>query len=206
MRVLVLNNGSAPVAVTGFEPPRDAGFLMSLDPRRAEVAGLGRAELVVQFAVRCGSPVPLDLPALRIRRSDGGLRPLPLVGATDALARVCAGWSRQEPLVVDQVAREGDRLRLLLRVPGGRSTRLEVAAAGTVRLSVSDLPVTVDGAGTTVWLQPPAECPVRWQQSGLPRVLTLQADLGGPAVLALSIGPALSDWIMDTACPTVNLR
>lgn len=200
MRVAVQNGGTDPVSVVGFEPPRDAGFVMSLDPRRTEVPARGRIELTVQFAVRCGSAVPLDLPGLRIRRPDGGLRPLPLAGVTDALARMCTGWTGQEPLVLQEAARDGDRLRLLLRVPGGRSTRLDAATAGTVPLTVSDLPITVDGGGTTVWLAPPARCPVRWQQSGLPRVLSLQADLGGPAVLSLVVGPQLSDWILDTAC------
>ncbi len=201
MRVVVQNDGDHPVSVVGFEPPRDSGFVMGLDPRRLEVPAGGRADLVLQFAVRCGAATPLDLPALRIRRPDGGLRPVPLAGATDALATMCAGWPDQEPLVLDSVGRDGDRLQLRLRVPGGRSTRLDDASAGAVRLAVSTLPTTVDGGGTTVWLQPPRQCPVRWQQTGIPRTLTLQGDLGGPATLTLPVGAMLSDWILDTACP-----
>lgn len=200
MRVVVQNDGDHPVSVVGFEPPRDSGFVMGLDPRRLEVPAGGRADLVLQFAVRCGAATPLDLPALRIRRSDGGLRPVPLAGATDALATMCAGWPQQEPLVLDSVDRDGDRLRLRLRVPGGRSTRLDEAFAGAVRLVVAPLPAPVDGAGKTFWLEPPRQCPVRWQQTGIPRTLTLQGDLGGPATLTLTVGPLMSDWILDTTC------
>lgn len=201
MRVTVENPGDHAVAVVGFEPSRDSGFVLGLDPRRLEVPAGGSADLVVQFAVRCGDAAPLDLPGLRVRRPDGGLRPIPLEGATDALAALCSGWPHQEPLVVDSVRRDGDRLALRLRVPGGRSTRIDSAAAGAFVLTVSDLPNTVDGGGTTVWLVPPASCPVRWQQTGIPRTLTLQGDLGGPATLTLTIGSLMSDWILDTACP-----
>jgi hypothetical protein len=200
MRVVLQNSGDHPVSVVGFEPALDSGFVLGLDPRRLEVPAGGRADLVLQFAVRCGEAGPLDLPGLRVRRPDGGLRPVPLTGATAALAGLCAGWDHQEPLVVDTVARDGERLALRLRVPGGRSTRIDEVRAGAVRLRASDLPTTVDGGGTTVWLLPPDSCPVRWQQTGIPRTLVVQADLGGPATLTLTVGSLMSEWILDTVC------
>jgi hypothetical protein len=200
MLVRLTNPGDHPVSVVGFEPARDATFITGLDPRRLDVPAGGSAEVLLQVGVRCGSAAVLDLPGLRIRRPDGGLRPLPLTGAPDALAQLCAAWPGQEPLVVDQVHRDFERLAVVLRSPGGRTTRVQSVLAGAVPLTVTALPITVDGGDTTIWLQPPGRCPARWQQTGIPERLMLGLDIGGPAELSLRLGPALADWILATAC------
>lgn len=203
LRVQLRNAGDHPVDVVGYETPRYSAFITGLQPRRLTVpAGAGR-ELLVRFGVSCGGTAPLDLPGLRVRRPDGGLRPVPLDGVAEALARFCSDSERLAPLVLDSVRRDGDRLELRLRVPGGRTTRVDAASAGAVALDGSDLPTSVDGGGTTVWLSPPDRCPVRWQQTGIPRSLSLQADLGGDATLTLRVGSLMSDWILDTACRRV---
>ena len=200
----VANAGSDPVSVVGFEPAGDGGFIAGLDPRRLLVPAGGSADLRLQIGVRCGSATPLGLPGLRIRRPDGGIRPVTVTGAADALATLCTRWPGQEPLVLDQIRPDGNRLALVVRVPGGRSTRIDAVYAGSVPLVVSPLPTTVDGGRTTIWLQPPARCPVRWQVTGIPEQVTIRIEVGGPAELTVPLGPAMADWVLATACRPVT--
>jgi hypothetical protein len=196
----VANASPGAVVVVGHATSFDAASVTGLEPRALRIAPGASRPVEVEVAVACSGPAPLRSPALRIRRADGGVRPVPVNGASQALLAVCAaGTGQQLPLVIDKAWLEGRRLAVEMSVPSGRTTQVRAVRAGGVALSASQ--ATIAGEGTTIWLDPPVDCPQPWRSEGVPQQITLDVDVGGPASLSLPVGPALADWILADSCP-----
>ena len=196
----VANASSGAVVVVGHATSFDAASITGLEPRNLRIAAGASHAVEIEVAVACSGPAPLRSPALRIRRADGGIRPVPVTGASQALLAVCAAGSGQQlPLVIDKVWLDGRRLAVVMSSPSGRTTQVQAVRAGGVALAASQ--ATIAGEDTTIWLDPPGDCPQTWRSDGIPQQINLDVDVGGPASLILPVGPALADWILDNSCP-----
>lgn len=199
----VVNASPGAVVVVGHATSFDAASITGLEPRALKIAAGASRAVEVEVAVACSGPAPLRAPALRIRRTDGGIRPVPVTGASQALLAVCAAGSGQQlPLVIDKVSLDGRRLAVVMSVPSGRTTQVQAVRAGGVALAASQ--ATIGGGDTTIWLDPPVDCPQAWRSDGVPQQITLDVDVGGPGSLSLQIGPALADWILADSCPAAS--
>jgi len=198
--VEVVNASAGTIVVTGHDVSYDAAQITGVVPRILEVPAAASRTLEVDVAVGCTGPAPLRSAPLRLRRMDGGIRPLPVNGASQALTTLCAtAGGPQSPLVIHEAHPEGGRLALVMSAPSGRTTEVEAVRAGGVPLVTTQ--ATVAGASTTIWLEPPYDCPMAWRSTGIPQQVSLDVDVGGPASLTLQVGPALADWLLATSCP-----
>jgi len=208
--VRVVNLGTLPIEITGAQ----VAYLAAQTDSVSQVPLLvdpGRTALVrLAGRLACASPLPLSLPALTLRRADGLTRPLPVDGATAELTRICStGRASGQTLQLVSADRDGDRLRLVLDVPSGRTVRVIGVSAGTVALTGRPVPGEVDGQPRAIWLDPPTSCAVPWRTQGLPRSLDValtgvadRTDVSGVgAVVHLDVGYTLSSWLLDHACP-----
>jgi hypothetical protein len=199
----VVNATPGAVAVVGHSTSFDAASITGLEPRSLKIAAGASRSVVLQVAVACSGPAPLRSPALRIRRADGGIRPVPVTGASQALLAVCAaGTAHQLPLVIDKVSLDGRRLALVMTSPSGRTTEVHAVRAGGVALAATQ--ATIAGGETTIWLDPPVDCPQAWRSEGVPQQVSVDVDVGGPASITLPVGPALADWILADSCPAAS--
>ena len=200
LRIRVTNIGEVAVDVVGSDASFDAGTITGIEglPRRVDVGGA--QVLTVHVSAACASPQPLRLAGLSVRGPDGVRRPLPVEGASDALARFCSADAEQPVIAVTRATEDGDRMRLDLTVPSGRTTSVVAVLAGSVPLRWSPVPMLLDGQGRTVWLTAPADCDPRWRATGLPVALDLVTDMGGAADLTLPVGLALPRWLGRVSC------
>jgi len=95
---------------------------------------------------------------------------------------------------------DGDRLRIEVRSPSGRTTQVIGMWAGSVRITGRPMPATVDSANRTMWLDRPSRCPSEWVRGGLPRTIELDLDVGAPATVSVDTGFALPRWLRAGAC------
>src|SRR6185503_10590648 len=78
----VANASPGAVVVVGHATSFDAASVTGLEPRTLRIAPGASRPVEVEVAVACSGPAPLRSPALRIRRADGGIRPVPVNGAS----------------------------------------------------------------------------------------------------------------------------
>jgi hypothetical protein len=202
--VRVTNLGRTPLTITGHEASFDAGAIESVTPAPAGVAVGRTTDVVVHAVVDCGSPQPLRLYPLQLRRADRTLVGVEIAGATAVLARLCdASGPEAQVLRLVSVQRDDARLRLVMRSPTGRTTQVTGLSAGGVALDGRPLSGSFDGRDRVLWIDPPATCPPEWVTAGLPRTVTLDVDAGGPATVTLDAGYPLVRWLQDGACGTV---
>jgi hypothetical protein len=208
-RVRVVNVGAVPVTVTGAERGFLAARIDQVSRLPADLAVGARLDLQLSVQVACWSPNQLALPALSMRRPDGVLRPVPIDGATAELARVCnLGDPKSHTLVLQDVRRDGDRLRLVMVVPSGRTVRIMDVAAGEISLTGRPLPSTIDGQPRAMWLDAPSSCDVSWRTQGFPRTLDLTVDGTidgvGRSHVVIDAGYALAGWLLSGPCRGVT--
>ncbi len=195
--VTVRNVGGVPFQVRGTAASLGAVAVEAVDGA-GEVAPGASRQLLLHVWVSCASPLPLRLPALRLTGPDGGSGAVVRGGAA-VLAGWCAGVDR-DLLELAGTTGDGDRLRVVLRVPSGRTTRIDAVRAGGVLLSASPLPIWLGGQASTLWLTPPRPCPRAWSAGGLPTSVDLDADVGGPATVSVAVGPDLARWLAEHGC------
>ncbi len=164
--------------------------------------------------VGCASPQGLRLPDLRLSTPDGLVTvEVPVDAAAPALAAACDG-SGTRPAIVEasavparsEVARfvDGDRLRLSVVAPSGRTTRVVGARVGGLELFGDPLPMTVDGTPRALWLDQPIACDPSLTRGGLPTALDLDVDAGAGqvATVRVAIGAPLVRWLLAGPCGT----
>jgi hypothetical protein len=208
--VRVVNLGRLPIDITGSEVAYLAAQTDSVSRVPLMVEAGGSALLRLASRLACASPLPLSLPPLTLRRADGLNRSLALDGARAELTRICSGGRASgRSLQVVSAGRDGERFRVMLDVPSGRTVRVLAMSAGNVALTGRPLPGDVDGQVRTIWLDPPTACAVSWRTQGIPRALDVRetgvtdraevAGVGG-SLLHLDIGYELSRWLLDRSC------
>lgn len=198
--VRLTNLGRAPMILTGAETTFDAGSVEAVVPDSVPVRPGEAVEVVARSAIACRSPLPLRLFPLQVRRADHTLVTVPISGATAALTAVCGAQDLDSAvLALTRVAPDGNRLALVLRSPTGRTTGVVGAHAGGVQLTGRPFGA-FDGNDRILWLDPPRTCPAPWLAGGLPRIVTLEIDAGGPATVDLDTGFALARWLRAGPC------
>jgi hypothetical protein len=156
---------------------------------------------VLEVAVGCRSPLPLNLPPLQVRTPDGALMSVVADGAGQVLADLCSAGPDVDHLIHQVgVSRDGTRLKVAVTAASGRTTVLHAIHAGGVPIEVRPLPSTVDGGIRTLWLEPPADCPPTWQRTGLPEDLDVDVEVGANATVRIPVGYALAGWLLDGPC------
>jgi hypothetical protein len=199
--VRITNLIRTPVTVPGVEVSFDAGTIESIAPRGLTVAAGASADAVARATVDCGSPLSLGLYPLQVRRADRSLQSIEISGATAVLARIC---NAQVPdlrvLTLVGVSQDADRLRLVVRSPTGRTTTIRGLRARGVALTGRPLSGGFDGRERVLWVDRPRTCPAEWLSTGLPRTLTVEVDVGGPATVTLDVGYPLARWLRAAPC------
>jgi hypothetical protein len=195
------NLGLVPVRLIGSGVTYDAAAIVWIEPPQVTVPVDGTRTAVLQVSVDCRSPQPLELPPLQGRAPDGSLISVAADGAGQALADLCDAGTHVDHLVrLVGVSRDGDLLKVSLTAAGGRTTELHEIRAGGVHLDARPLPAAVDGETRTVWLQPPPDCALTWQRTGLPESVQLDVDVGADATVTVPLGYALPAWLLDGPC------
>lgn len=199
--VRVTNLGRTPLILTGAEASFDAGAIEVVSPDSLPIPPGGTVDAVARASVACRSPQPLRLYPLQVRRSDHSLHSIEIVGSAAALTRVChAQGPTSEVLTLVRVTEDGERLRLVVRSPTGRTTKVTGVHAGGVTFTGRPLDGAFDARERIIWLDRPRTCPSEWLSGGLPRTLTFELDPGGPAALNLDAGYALARWLRAGPC------
>jgi hypothetical protein len=201
--IVVANHGPEEIRVIGPQRATAGVAIVRLDPR-VLVIPAGRADrLNADTSLSCDRPVPLALPALQIQLIDGSRRQLD-VGGSGLLLDACSrAAGRVRPLAVASTRVDGEQLVIELSSPTGRLVDITAIRADGVSLAASPLPVSFSGQ-VAVRLTAPRSCPVQWQVGGIPGSLALDlaatVDAGTVATVRLRIGPALTSWLLTTAC------
>lgn len=199
--VRVTNLGRTPLSLNGAEASFDAGAIEAIGPDGASIAPGASIDAVALASIACRSPQPLRLYPLQVRRSDRSLRSVEIAGAAAALTRVChAQGPDAQVLSLIRASEDGERLRVVVHSPTGRTTKVEGVHARGVAFTGRPLDGTFDARERVIWLDRPRTCPAEWLRTGLPRTLTFEVDPGGPATVTLDAGFALARWLRTAPC------
>jgi hypothetical protein len=199
--VRVTNVSREQVTLTGAETTFDAGGVESVTPDSHPIPAGTSTDAVAHAAVECDSTKPLRLYPLQFRHTDHTLATVQVLGAAAALTDICQAQEPQSRvLTFDQAQSDGERLRFLLRSPTGRATKVLGLRAAGVTLTGHPLGSAVDKSGHPLWINPPRVCPVQWLRAGIPRLITLDVDAGGPATVEVDTGYEFARWLRAGAC------
>ena len=201
LTVRLTNLGLVPVELSGAETTYDAAAVVALDPPHVSVPVHAQRSAVLEVAVGCRSPQPLDLPPLQVQTPDGALSSVLADGAGQVLADLCNAALPADRLVRPlEVSRVATQLRVVVTACSGRTTELQAIRAGGVPLLGRPLPATVDGEARTLWLDRPPDCPQAWRRSGFPESLEADVDVGSQATVTIPLGYQLTAWLLDGPC------
>jgi len=208
----IINDGPQELWLVGSAPGQAGVSVVALDPRAAQIPPRGSTDVEANTEVDCAKALPLIMPALIIQTPEGQ-RYRVQVPAADALIQACAGGVRSTlPLTATAQATSGKQLRVTVRSPTGRPTRVVRLRAGGVVLAAHPLPFLVADAAQQILIEPPAACPAAWRNGGIPLDLDLDVEVGvnlsgdllasgpEPATVRTPLGVPLVNWILDTAC------
>jgi hypothetical protein len=189
------------LVVVGGEAGFDAGTIESVVPNGMRIDPGGSGLVTVHAGIACGSRQPLRLGDLQVRRADHRIRTITITGASGALASLCdLQTPGAHPLALVSALPDDTRMRLAVRSPTGRTTRVTAIGVDGVPFTGRPLPATVGAQQTEIWLNRPASCPAAWVNGGLPRTVDVDLDAGGPATVTLDVGFALARWLRAGPC------
>lgn len=212
LRVDVLNLGAVPLTVAGRSDSFSAVRIRFVEPSGAEVAPQRRITVDVVVEAACDSPQALRVPPLQVTSPDGFVRDVVLDGTAPALADLCAaGMNGTAELVRgaavpagNEVADlvDGDRFRIAVESPSGRTTRVVGVRASGLVLDADPLPATVDGTRRFLWLERPETCDASVLRAGPPRYVDLDVDAGSgqTASVRISLGDDFAAWLLAGPC------
>ncbi|MBK8075559.1 MAG: hypothetical protein IPK24_08330 [Kineosporiaceae bacterium] len=202
----VANLTGQAITLDGPGAPLTAARVRGLTPSSPRIAAQAHRQVTAAIEISCGSPQALDLPPLQITRADGRRGSVPVDGAASQLTAWCARQRPEQALLVRQVVADGERLRLDLTVPGGRTALVAQIEVGGVVLTGRPLPAMVDGQVRSIWLDPPGRCQDTWLAAGIPTAfdLTVEApaapERGARSWSRLPGGASLAQWLLDSSC------
>jgi hypothetical protein len=201
LTVHLTNLGLVPVELIGAETTYGAAAVVAIDPPHVTIQAHDAHDAVLEVAIGCRSPQPLDLPPLQLQAPDGSLQSVLVDGGGQALAHLCDGGSAVDHVLrLVSVTRDANQLKIQITASSGRTTQVQAIRAGGVTLTAHPLPAAVDGAARTLWLDQPAGCPLTWQRTGFPESLDVDVDIGSDATVTVPIGYALAAWLLDGPC------
>lgn len=202
----VTNLTGEAITLDGPGAPLTAARVRRLTPSSTTLAARTGRRVTAAIEIGCGSPQPLDLPPLRIARADGRRGNVPIDGAASELTAWCARHRPEQALQLRRVVVDGERLRVDLTMPSGRTALVAQLEAGGVVLTGRPLPAMVDGQVRSIWLDPPGDCDARWLADGFPSALELTLEVpatperGSRSWSRLAGGAILPQWLLDTSC------
>ena len=207
--VAVSNLGTERVRV--LEPARAGDENRGADPSPAvlDLEPGGRERLSAEISLDCRRTEPPQVPALEVERRDGSRVRLE-IGGSDTLLEACArAAARFRPLTVTVTGPlNTETLAVEFHSPTGRRIDITAIRAGGIALAVPSAPVTVTGRSRTrLRLPAPKTCPAIWQTIGVPSALAVDissrpatSGTGAGATVTLAAEPALTTWLLATAC------
>ena len=195
------NLGRTPITLTGAEASFDAGGIEVIAPDSVQIPAGISIDTVAHTGIACRAPLPLRLYPLQVRTVDRALHTVDVAGAATALARACeAQGPATRILTLVSVTEDGDRLRLTIKSPTGRTTQIQSLRAQGVALTGRPLHGSFDARDRTVWVDRPPTCPAAWLSGGLPRTITMDVDVGGPTTVTFDTGYAMARWLRAGPC------